>query len=258
MELLKAALIGTLQNSEECMKDDQIELEVFLSQKYTMKELYFLLTNHKQPYHEYIKICFNAGVLPVPIEDCPAILDYFENYTCCTVYIDQQSYSGNRDYSFILDMISNDQKGILTNEVQNYIVVPENIRSPLNIKNIKEFIVSGTIDNIDIEELIVADENTEIILNDRKFIVVNTIERFTSEDWNNIACIFLDGTMWQFKQWTRQGLVEIFEKIPCFYVYFKNQYSTKLQGYNVKELIVDDESRKLMSEVDFCQILQKN
>lgn len=257
MEFLKSLLAGTLKDESQCMKDENIHLDVQLNQQYKFKELSLYLKHHRLPYQEYIEICSNAEIIPVLIEDCPAVIDYIENYSVPAVHYDDITYSGNKDYSFALDWITDDRKGLTTNENNKFIIVPENIRSLLNILNIEEFISNKRVKNIEVEDLFVCDDSREISIGNKKFTVVNSADKFTSEDWNNLACIFLDGTLWQYKLWTIRGLVEIFDKVPCFYAYYKNQHSDKLKGYNVTELVVDDKNQKLLTDVNFEHIINK-
>lgn len=255
MELLKAAMEDTSDSLPTSIKDDPLVLDLTLSNTYTSKELYLFLKHHKTGYPQYVNICSTTNILPLQLEDCPAVLDYVNTYNIPQVHCDTLTNNRALDFTYILNMIVDKNKGILTKETKQYIIVPENINSLINIRNIKNFLYNKKVQNVDVEELLIADNNLEIEYKSKRFWVVNTIERFTSEDWNNVACIFLDGTPWQLKQLASQGLVEIFEVIRCFYVYLKGQYISKLKGYNIKELSVNDKSYDLLTDIDFDKIL---
>lgn len=255
MEILKNIFNKKILSAEKYMNNEIVAMDLYCSKFYTMKELIYLLKYYNIDHEDYLQKCNNNQISPVHIEDKEIIIDYIENYIIPTNHFDLPKYFGNKNYNFVLELISTSKKGLISKNKKFYIVVPESIRSPLNMANIKQFLLANKLEKTNIEDILQADDTIKINWNNVDFVIFSNINNFTSEDWDNIVCIFSDGEPWQFKKWSKQNLVEIFERIPTFYIHFKNQRKSFLRDYNVKEIIVDEKSLKVDRNYDIKNII---
>lgn len=253
MDILKGIKEGKIEFTKE-MDDKEIYLDLYTTKQYTLHQLAFFLSQKQRNYNEYLDDCKKLEIQPIAKEDTESITDYITNYQIPSIVYGTVCYKAKKNYSFINDLFTQNSVGIETKNKQYYIVLPESVNSLININNIKELLINKRYKYIKPEDILLSDDSVQFTWCKRKFTAITNIDHFTSEDWNSIACIFMDGSRWQAKHWAMQNLVEIFNTYPCFYVQENQHKKCYLDGYNINRILVN---RKTCFVDESCEFERK-
>ncbi|ORX55344.1 CDC73-domain-containing protein [Piromyces finnis] len=77
-----------------------------------------------------------------------------------------------------------------------------------------------------------------------KYYVVDSVDKFRTEDWDRVVAVFTCGATWQFKGWKWSNPTELFSKIRGFYLQYQDDVLKEpVKEWNVKVLKVEKYKR---------------
>ncbi|KAF7683639.1 Cell division cycle protein 73 [Astathelohania contejeani] len=259
MEILK----NIYSNIDKCtinINEIKVENEVYPSSiqinlqdgtQCTLGQLVFYLINRNLSHSDYLAKCSEIGFAPISYVDRTKLLnelgDFIISDQSITLENPIDQYLCNKDFSYIFDIFDQikKRKSILTRKTKFKIVVPSSIYSKITLANIESLLVTFEYKENVLEENLDPPSNQNITRNGILYEIVDNVSRFTSDDWESIVAIFLDGSNWQFKNWNWKSLVDIFYSIPTFFIRYSNEkISEAIKDYKVNEIIIDSETKR--------------
>ncbi|EOB13246.1 hypothetical protein NBO_94g0003 [Nosema bombycis CQ1] len=252
MEILKEIMNkskNTVINEEyviiggkEVDKKNKIEIGDQSGKFYTLEQLAFFILNKDIMYTQYLKKCKEQNISPIFYTDQKLITEELkkvrEDVTVCRYDLPDEIYFSRHDYSWVSKLFSEKNKNVsFKTSLEPYrIVVPSSLISFINLSNIEEILISGNV--IKNSKLVLDKLKTNF--NGKKFLIEDTIDDWTSEDWKSLVGIFVDGSSFQINEWKIGDIAGLFSKIPVFYLYEEGNESTEaLDGYKINRIKVD-------------------
>ncbi|KAM0686403.1 hypothetical protein COBT_002372 [Conglomerata obtusa] len=254
MEILKKTLLNIDVSTTTHDKNETIHMDAMLSKNYTIGQIIFYIQNINLNVSSYLEKCKNENILPVSITDTKNIINAIENYVITTNTYLNTNYLTNIDFSYILKV---DQETVPKKNMQYNILVSESVNSLICTKNAYDFIFNNKFIEVSFDENLTAPEYVNFKYNGDVYVIRNDAYRFTSDDWERTVCIFVDGDKWQFKRWFCNDLIQIFNNIPTFYVFYKKRISNFLNDYAIKHIEIDD-NKNIISNVNLLKLVTRN
>lgn len=131
------------------------------------------------------------------------------------------------------------------------IIVPSAPTSLINMYNVKKFLEEKKyIEPQECRKQGVKKEAKISIKRERpngrskEYFVVDSVDKFRDQDWENVVAIFTCGAAWQFKGWKWSNPTELFSKIRGFYLQYQDDILKEpVKEWNVKVLKVEKYKR---------------
>jgi len=107
------------------------------------------------------------------------------------------------------------------------IIVPAGRKSVISLANIKTFLIDGVL-----ETNPGARPRGDVLLertlpgaasNKCEYRVVDSVRKFTANDWKHVIAVFAQGAQWQFKNWALGSPAEIFDECKGIHVMFEDE-----------------------------------
>jgi len=75
--------------------------------------------------------------------------------------------------------------------------------------------------------------------------VIDNVSKLDPKDWNRVVAVFVQGAEWQFKNWRWSTPVDIFSRIPGFYLrYSEELIPDTIKNWDVKVLNISKQKIK--------------
>lgn len=163
---------------------------------------------------------------------------------------------GNKNFShlskmcfeFFLNNKKPQEQKSLKKKGSPIILVPPGYQPMINMFNVKQFLESGIFEKV---ESIQKKQNVEIQRRNQnskkpwKFLVYDSIDKFQSQDWDNIAAVFTSGMEWQFNGFKYMP-AELFSRTKGYHIkYLDEETPQNIKNWNVKVLNIHRHKRHL-------------
>eukprot|EP00300_Choanocystis_sp_HF-7_P003364 c1257_g1_i1.p1 GENE.c1257_g1_i1~~c1257_g1_i1.p1 ORF type:complete len:451 (-),score=93.44 c1257_g1_i1:9-1253(-) len=131
------------------------------------------------------------------------------------------------------------------------ILVPNAVDTPISLLNIKDFLESNRYVSVEEQQSkgIMKEEPVRIRRMTSKnegytYDVYDTPANLQERDWKRVACVFVLGPKWQFRDFKYKDPTELFEKVLGVHFYFEHtDVPPTIKGWNVKKLELSRNNR---------------
>lgn len=224
-------------------KNTVVEIGDLQKKKYTVEQLAYFIINRDLMYTQYLRKCKEQNIGPIFYTDQKIIFEELQKVKedMPQYHFDtpENLYLSKHDYTWVGEFFTKkEEKKTIKNDNEPYkIVVPSSLASLINLSNVENFLRNGEV--VRSSKLIL--DKVESFINGKSFIIEESINDWTSDDWKRLVGIFVDGSAWQINEWKIGDIAGLFSKIPIFYLYEEgNEKTEALDGYKINRIKISN------------------
>ena len=172
---------------------------------------------------------------------------------------------GNRNFSNINKIAQNLMKKTTTSKpIQTkkpktkipIIIIPAGLQSSISLFNANDFLINKKY----IETTPLSSKPLSVTITRQssnhntplQYMITDSVDNFTSSDWDRVVAVFASGHEWQFKNWKVTKPVDVFDKWIGFCLLFNDEIVKEcVKGWNVKVLSIHRNKRHLDGQIVF-------
>eukprot|EP01029_Cantina_marsupialis_P031107 TRINITY_DN8761_c0_g1_i1.p1 TRINITY_DN8761_c0_g1~~TRINITY_DN8761_c0_g1_i1.p1 ORF type:complete len:370 (+),score=98.65 TRINITY_DN8761_c0_g1_i1:98-1207(+) len=130
------------------------------------------------------------------------------------------------------------------------IIVPSGVSAIVTLGNVQHFLEKGTYtEKMDTflkesDRVVVVKKTLPISKQEVEFKIVDKVDKLASRDWDRVVAVFVQGKLWQFRNWKWKTPVEIFSQAAGFHIRFSHQDANPVVSqWNVHQIQLSNSSR---------------